>query len=443
MNQPVEQSDAIERARRALREGRLGVVESECRRILKSSPDNVEAWRLVALSAWRNGHMDKAAEIMRRVVQLAPSDYTYRELLGRLYLALRDWRNAYPIYHRLYEERPSPEYENALGKCEWGLGDYQNALERFERAALQEPENPRLQTVLAQANLTLWRWTEARDVLERSVRAGIGNAMIWLLLARLKYREVGAEGVLPLLRRAVQADDATAYTFLNHAAFLKLAGRPEAAKDEFRRVPENPRFEAQWESLSFALEYREEATICGFAGELMELAIHAATVEGLTMEFGVYHGRSLRLIAERIDTMVHGFDSFQGLPEDWTESERAGSYSTKGRKPRLPKNVELHEGWFSESLPSFMDAHPDAVRLAHIDCDLYSSTRTVLEHMGPRLRKGSILVFDDFLGYPGWRDHEFRAFEEYCEEEAIQARYLAFNVLERQVAIQITGRKPT
>jgi hypothetical protein len=74
----------------------------------------------------------------------------------------------------------------------------------------------------------------------------------------------------------------------------------------------------------------------------------------------------------------------------------------------------------------------------HIDCDLYSSTRTVLKLCGPRIRKGAVLVFDEYCNYPGWRDHEFRAFQEFVAETGRQYEYLSVVPSHQQVAVIVT-----
>lgn len=438
MSQPADHTNALQRAQRAYHDGRMGVVESECRQVLASEPENAEAWVLLAAVARHHGNLADAAEIMRRAVQLRPDNPHMREMLGGIYLALRDWRNAQAIFERLYTDDPDPAHQNALAKCDWGMGRYERALERFRHAADQAPERAALQIGLAQALISLARRQEARRVLERAARAGGERAMVWLLLARLAHDDGNPSAALAPAARAAACPDASAAVHLHHAAFLTLAGRSEAALDARRKVPAQARFDAQWEAFEYALSHRPPARLYGFGEEVLEHALDAATVKGLTLEFGVYHGRSLRLIAERVPSGIHGFDSFRGLPEDWTEAEGAGSYSTGGRKPEVSEHVTLHEGWFEETLPDFMAAHRQPVRLAHIDCDLYSSTRTVLEHIGPRLREGSILVFDDYLGFPGWREHEYRAFQEFSRESSLEWRYLAFDLLDRQVAVEVT-----
>lgn len=166
-------------------------------------------------------------------------------------------------------------------------------------------------------------------------------------------------------------------------------------------------------------------------------ALAAAPASGLTLECGVYFGRSLRLIARASSGTVHGFDSFEGLPEAWNPREGAGAYSTGGRLPQVEGNAVLHRGWFEDTLPPFFAQTSEPVRLLHVDCDLYSSTRTVLAAAAERLVAGSIVVYDDLLGYPGYEAHELRAFEEFVATRALRWELVAACLLGREVAIRL------
>lgn len=138
--------------------------------------------------------------------------------------------------------------------------------------------------------------------------------------------------------------------------------------------------------------------------------------EGLILEFGVSTGESLRQIARyAAPRRVYGFDSFEGLPEDWAKQEKRGAFACEPPVD-LPNNVRLEVGLFSETLPGFMAGMSEEVAFAHIDCDLYSSTVCVLENIGPWLADGAILLFDEMIGYEGYRDHEIKAFAEFLYE---------------------------
>ena len=181
------------------------------------------------------------------------------------------------------------------------------------------------------------------------------------------------------------------------------------------------------DSARYMLEHMRLARNLTQRDPLLEFALCACSVPGLVMEFGVYRGASLTLIAEHAKQPVHGFDSFEGLPEDWTHFQRKGRFSLDGQVPQfeLPE-ISVHKGLFKDSLPSFLRDHPEPARFVHVDCDLYSSARDVLELLAPRIVAGSVIVFDEYLNYPGWREHEYRAFREFTGEHRATYRYLGF-----------------
>jgi hypothetical protein len=102
--------------------------------------------------------------------------------------------------------------------------------------------------------------------------------------------------------------------------------------------------------------------------------------EGAVLEFGVFNGNSCRFLARRHRRgQVHGFDSFEGFPNDGRRDW--GKKFTVERLPRVPGNVTLHKGYFHETLPGFLAAWGDRrpeIRVVHIDCDLFSSTHCIL-----------------------------------------------------------------
>ena len=161
---------------------------------------------------------------------------------------------------------------------------------------------------------------------------------------------------------------------------------------------------------------------------LLRYAIDKAPAEGLVLEFGVFKGRTIKVIAAATQRTVHGFDSFEGLPEDWVGwKQPAGYFALKGALPAVPANVVLHKGWFKDTLPGFVAGTDQPVAFAHIHCDLYSSTRDVFAALGNRIRPGTVLAFHEYLNYGGWRDHEFRAFQEFVKERDVKYKYLAYS----------------
>lgn len=168
----------------------------------------------------------------------------------------------------------------------------------------------------------------------------------------------------------------------------------------------------------------------------LEYALSQVAGSGLALEFGVYSGTTLGVITGALGgSGVYGFDSFEGLPEPWRTGFDAGAFDVD----TLPDagSADLVVGWFAETLPGFLAEHPGPVTFLHVDSDLYSSARTVLEHVGPRLEPGSIVVFDEYFNYPGWQHHEYRAWQEHVERTGLEYSYLAYTHNNEQVVIRV------
>lgn len=172
--------------------------------------------------------------------------------------------------------------------------------------------------------------------------------------------------------------------------------------------------------------------------EVTEYALRQATEPGHLLEFGVFTGGTIRFMSKRVGgRVIHGFDSFEGLPEDWGGfSMDTESFNVKGKLPKVPGNVTLHSGWFENSLPKWCKQHPGPVAFMHIDCDIYSSTKTIFEALKERMRAGTVILFDEYFNYPGWKLHEFKAFAEFVAQYGVEYEYLAY--ARQQVVVRIT-----
>lgn len=178
--------------------------------------------------------------------------------------------------------------------------------------------------------------------------------------------------------------------------------------------------------------------------DLIEYSLRMVKIDGHYMEFGVFTGGTIRFMARRAGNHVfHGFDSFEGLPEDWGGFSLAkNAFSVSGRLPRVPANVKLHRGWFDKSLPEWLKANAGPAAFMHIDCDLYSSTVTILTLLRERIVPGTLILFDEYFNYANWERHEFKAFQEFVKECNVTYSYLAFARQQVLVCIDtIDGKK--
>jgi hypothetical protein len=161
--------------------------------------------------------------------------------------------------------------------------------------------------------------------------------------------------------------------------------------------------------------------------------------EGLCLEFGVYSGFTINYIASKRDWIVDGFDSFEGLPENWRDRFGKNCFSTDSQ-PKVKHNVHLHKGFFAQSIPEFLNVNDRAnlpIAYMHIDCDLYSSTKTIFNLLGHKIVSGTVIVFDEYFNYDGWEHGEYLAFQEFVNSESIKYEYITYNHKHEQVAVMI------
>lgn len=166
--------------------------------------------------------------------------------------------------------------------------------------------------------------------------------------------------------------------------------------------------------------------------------------QGWAIEFGVYSGYSLSIIAEHMP--VIGLDSFEGLPEDWRPGFPKGKFAVgvgKNQPAVLvpPFNSMLVHGWFKDTVPGLVERGLPPIGLVHIDCDLYSSTVTALEGVFPFISVGTYVVFDEYHGYPGSEQHEEKAWKEFCARHMVLASTVAEGEQERAFVIQSIGSR--
>ncbi len=202
-----------------------------------------------------------------------------------------------------------------------------------------------------------------------------------------------------------------------------------------------PAVRAAITSSDFESEHLRNARIFKSRRDLFAACLEesARVAGGMNMEFGVYKGDSLNTLAKLApDKIFWGFDSFEGLPEQWTIESKKGAFNVGGKLPQVRKNVRLVKGFYSETLTKFSAEHAnDAVAFMHVDCDLYSSTKEILEALGDRFRPGTMIVFDEYYNYPDWLWHEHKAWLEYVEARRIKFTYFGFIRIGSQVAVRI------
>ena len=168
-----------------------------------------------------------------------------------------------------------------------------------------------------------------------------------------------------------------------------------------------------------------------------EACINAEAIDYL--EFGVFQGDSMRCwvsLNRHKDSRFFGFDSFEGLPEDWRTEQGRSHFDVGGAVPRMgDPRVRFVKGWFADTIPSFARDFSAKNRLVlHLDADLYGSTMIPLVHFGPFMSAGTLLLFDEFYD----RNHEFQAWMDWLRIRKRKFRIVAETGNYGRICVELT-----
>lgn len=210
-------------------------------------------------------------------------------------------------------------------------------------------------------------------------------------------------------------------------------------KSQDNHYTNNPR------SIEFVEKYLSKAKKLQSDAQVIKAGSEAVTLKGMFLEMGVCTGKTINFIAAlNSREKIYGFDSFEGLPEEWIRKDaffKKGTFAYKKNVsiPPVLHNVYLYKGWFKDTLPKFKEEilGTKPIAFLHIDCGLYSSTKDVFNNLKDNIIPGTIIVFDEFYNYPGSDLHEWKAFNEFLEEKQLGIEYLAYNENHEQVAVKI------
>lgn len=143
------------------------------------------------------------------------------------------------------------------------------------------------------------------------------------------------------------------------------------------------------------------------------------------IEFGVAGGHSFKWWLEQnknADSTFYGFDTFDGLPEDWGPFKK-GSFTNNNAVPEInDARGKFYTGLFQQTVPTFVNELDNSKRnVLMMDADLYSATLYALTSLAPYLKKGDIIFFDEFV-VP---THEFKAYSDFVAAYYINLELIA------------------
>lgn len=213
---------------------------------------------------------------------------------------------------------------------------------------------------------------------------------------------------------------------LERPSYKKLHSREVTNRRWIAMMAERDR-RAATTTYDFIDEHLRDATYCLVARSAWK-SLSVEVPEGAVLQFGVYTGSSINALARIFPTRkIHGFDSFEGLPSDWSYVPK-GTFDLKGELPSVHDNVILYKGWFDDTLPQWLENNDEKIAFLDVDCDIYESASCVLRLLRDRIQVGTIIHFDELIGYYGWQEHEYKALQEFLAETGYSVEYTHYGL---------------
>lgn len=444
----------LQQAQKAILRGQLDYAGRILDKLRQTHGTTAKVWFISAAWYQTMGDNPAAIDALQQTAAMGLAEPALRNQVVDALMSMQAWKQALKLLKQIDPDGTANAV--SMSRCEWGAGEYEAAIKRLQPFVASNPQH-------SEAQLSLWQCLERAghfsesDQQRQQCQQWVGVDPVTTIMdnaflvaddqadtaaTRLENCQSALEAVHPGLLRAMLLvnqlrDPEVATAARNAAPPRKANNNPSAA----RNVALD---DAHLQSLQW-LQQHGDIPFFGSSTRLlvhaMQQAIDAFSVDDWFMEFGVFHGRSLNILAQTASTggfQVHGFDSFEGLPEDWSNGEAKGSYSTDKQQPQVPDNVTLHAGWFEDTLPKLVQQNDNAkAAFIHIDCDLYSSTKTVLDTLQQRCQPGTVLQFDELIGYPGYYEHEWKAWQEFLLQWPAGYQLLGAVFMGRAVAVQL------
>jgi tetratricopeptide (TPR) repeat protein len=429
----------LTQARSLLNAGDFRAAELACAAVLDHEPNNAEALHVLGLLYRQSGNLKQSIERLECAAGVAPNRADVIYELGNSYHLAGEHQKAVSCYRRVLKERPRAEAaHNNLGLAFQQQGLLPEAINCYRNALNIRSEFTDALNNLGTALLELGANAEALESFRRAINVDTRFSDAYYNMHSLLISAGDIAGAVAALEQAVAVRPNNYIARAHLGIWLDYQGFEQAAKEHFDFISQHaPQFHHELESWAYIKpKLATGSLLLANHFDSLRVAMNAARIPGLTLEFGVRYGLSINFAATLTEQAIHGFDSFQGLPEEWI-GMRAGAYTTHGRQPAVADNVVLHEGWFSDTLPPFVAQHPEAVRFANIDCDIYSSAKTILDCLSDRIVSGTVLIFDEYICNPGWQQDEYKAFQEFIGRTGKHYRYLLFSPYSRQAAVLI------
>jgi len=448
-------------------------------------------------SLYRKGRMHEVVSLAKPLSALFPKSVSTHVILGEAYRCLDDNKAAIDSYRNALKLKPDyAEVYNNLGNALKDVGDLESAIDSFNRALLMKPKYADAYYNLGSALHDAGDLDGAIGSFQQALRLRPDFVYAYLNMGIAQNEKGELNAAISSYTRALKIKPDFAEAYNNRGNTLRDRAELDGAIDDYKKaIKINPDYtNAYWNlagtasdisearswlleclkvSKNFELAKLMIASLNYYEGdpkgfdciaesslrdhpftrsftwvfslpELPKLYFNrwqlfdSITKRSISSrpfyEYGVWRAEAFKYLIKTFK-IGYGFDTFEGLPEDW-HTEKTGTYSSYGNTPEVAGG-EFIVGKFEDTLPKFFSVPRPMASVINFDADLYSSTICALNYSKPVIDYQTILIFDEFLMNENWEVDEFKALEVFCNMNNFGYEVLAVSFFTKQVAVRL------
>ncbi len=445
--------------------GEYQEAKSNLKKAIELQPDYAEAYNNLGNAYKEMEEYNEAIQVYEKAIELNPQYYGAYNNLGVALGKNEQYKEAIEAYKKTLSLKPDfAEVYSNMGNALIDQGKLEEAIDSFKKALLIKPD-------YAEAYLTIGNLLRDQEKLKESIDSfnkalsikpdyaeayyNMGNALndqgkleesIVSFNKALSIKPDYAESYWNLYGTSRNIKEAKKWIEQclkidpNHeVAKLTLSALKfyEGDKSEFRALAKSSvKDHPYMRSFNWAFSLPKLPLLYFHRWALFDQMIKISKKNRPFYEFGVWRGEAFKHLIKTFKK-GYGFDTFEGLPEDW-HNEKAGTYSSEGNIPNVAGG-EFIVGKFEDTLPEFFATKRAMASIINFDADLYSSTICALNFSKPVIDEHTILIFDEFIINKNWEEDEFKALEEFCYNNHFKYEVLAISFFTKQAAVRLIG----
>jgi tetratricopeptide (TPR) repeat protein len=362
---------------------------------IKIKPDFINSYLNMGIAQNKKGDREAAIDSFKQALKIKPDDAEAYFNIGSVLQNKGEYDAAIDSCKKAIKIKPDfAEAYNNMGNALNDRGELGAAIDSYKQAIKIKPDFAEVYWNLHGTSADI---AEAKNWLKNCLKSDDSHVLARLTLAALSFYEGNEKDFDTLINSSLWDHPYT-------RSFSWVFSLPELPKLYF----------ARWKMFDF----------------IAERAIQSRPF----YEYGVWRGEAFRYLIKTFKK-GYGFDTFEGLPEDW-HTEKAGSYSSDGKMPEIDGG-EFVVGKFEDTLPEFFSVQRPMASVINFDADLYSSTICALNYSKSVIDTNTILVFDEFIINKYWEEDEYKALEKFCSENKFNYEVLAVSFFTKQVAVKL------